>query len=990
MATPKPSENPTSVTVEWGDTLYGIARDYTGNGNNYTQLATINGISNPNLIYVGQIIKLTNEDGSGGSGSSSASDNSNKPTVTMGLQSNADNILFATWKWKFYNKYTESYKILWTYDTGDGVWFTGNSSSISVDEDMPEASMQSTYNIPNNAKQIKFKVKPISETYKVNDVDTDRWKADWSDEAIYTVEGYCVLGDAPSTPTVEIDKFKLTASLDGIDIENATHIEFEVIKDNKTVFATNKAEIFTAHASCQFDINAGSEYKVRCRAYNSSTKGYSEWSSYSSNYGTIPSTPKGITNLRTTDKTAVYIAWSSVANATGYGIEYATKKIYFDSSSEVSNITISDNTNCYYTVTGLAEGEEYFFRVRAVNDEGESGWCEPRSIVVGRKPAAPTTWSSTTTAIIGKDGNDQVILYWVHNSEDGSQLTYSDLILTISGVELPSISLKANEAKDNAYITYTPLTEDELEQGKTNCCILKSNIAEITDGAEVKWKVRTAGITKEFGDWSIQRTIKFYATPTLQLRLTDAGNNDITTLSSFPFYIKGLAGPKSDLQSPIGYHVSIKSNEIYETVDRVGNPIYVNANEEVYSKYLDIDTDLELKLSAGDIDLENNVEYTITCLVSMSSGLTAESSIVFSVVWADQQYLPNAAVGLDTDTMTTNIRPYCEDSRIVYYQATVDSVTCRKTNTKLDIRTVYGGRIMPYITTTTGETVFSGMTTDNKTVYYCHVDGAQFYNKVTFDSVSYSKTTTELGYICGTDVPNAKTTTGERVYFGTTADGADVYYCVVTETTPVLDVLLSVYRREFDGSFTELASGLDSAKATTVVDPHPALDFARYRIVATTKSTGAVSYYDLPGYPVNCKSVIIQWDEAWSWFETSEETAMKQPPWTGSMLKIPYNIDVTENHSPDVSLVEYTGRSHPVSYYGTQLGSSATWSMEIPKEDKETLYAFRRLARWMGDVYVREPSGSGYWANITFPIAQKHCELTIPISLNITQVEGGI
>ena len=64
--------------------------------------------------------------------------------------------------------------------------------------------------------------------------------------------------------------------------------------------------------------------------------------------------------------------------------------------------------------------------------------------------------------------------------------------------------------------------------------------------------------------------------------------------------------------------------------------------------------------------------------------------------------------------------------------------------------------------------------------------------------------------------------------------------------------------------------------------------------------------------------------------------------------------------------------------------------MEIPKEDKETLYAFRRLARWMGDVYVREPSGSGYWANITFPIAQKHCELTIPISLNITQVEGGI
>ena len=37
----------------------------------------------------------------------------------------------------------------------------------------------------------------------------------------------------------------------------------------------------------------------------------------------------------------------------------------------------------------------------------------------------------------------------------------------------------------------------------------------------------------------------------------------------------------------------------------------------------------------------------------------------------------------------------------------------------------------------------------------------------------------------------------------------------------------------------------------------------------------------------------------------------------------------------------------------------------VDKNDKETLYALRRLAKWMGDVYVREPSGSGYWANVT-------------------------
>ena len=64
--------------------------------------------------------------------------------------------------------------------------------------------------------------------------------------------------------------------------------------------------------------------------------------------------------------------------------------------------------------------------------------------------------------------------------------------------------------------------------------------------------------------------------------------------------------------------------------------------------------------------------------------------------------------------------------------------------------------------------------------------------------------------------------------------------------------------------------------------------------------------------------------------------------------------------------------------------------MEIEKSDKETLYALRRLSIWMDDVYVREPSGSGYWANIKVSFSQKHRELTIPVTLNITRVEGGI
>lgn len=889
-----------SVKVESGDTLSQIALDYLGSASKYTQLAAINGISNPNLIYVNQIIKLTNEGGSD-PGASSPSTSVGKVAIKQfGLQSDAENVLFVTWDWPKESE-TASYKVLWAYDTGDNTWFTEGNSTITVDEDDPSASRQSTYTIPGNAKWVRVKIKPISKTKKVNDTETVYWEAQWSEVRTWTVT--VPLG-VPNTPSVEIDKYKLTASLDNVNIDGATAIEFQVVKNNSSSpFATTKANIVTSHASYVFTVDAGGEYKVRARAYNSTNKSYSDWSEYSGNVTTIPAASSGITSIKASSATSVSLIWAEVSSATSYDIEYATKKTYFDVSDQTT--TKSGVTLNRYEVTGLESGSEYFFRVRATNEKGSSAWSGIKSIVIGKDPVAPTTWSSTTTAITG----EPVTLYWVHNTEDGSSQTYAELELYIGG-------RKETHTIQN--------TTNEDEKDKTSFYVV--NTSGYIEGTQIQWRVRTAGITKAYGDWSVQRTIDIYAPATLQLKMTDIKGNSLSVLKSFPFYIYGLPGPNT--QAPTGYHLTITSNEIYETVDSIGNPRMVNKDDAVYSKYFDTNQSLLVELSAGNIDLENNVEYTVTCTVSMNSGLTAEASLEFSVSWTDKQCLPNAEIGIDEDTMTAYIRPYCEDGHLIYYQVT-------KSNSV------------------------------------------------------YKKTSTKLGLVYGNLIKKSKTTTGERVYSGTTADGADVYYCIVEEKVAISDILLSVYRREFDGGFTELATGLEGSKKTTITDPHPALDYARYRIVATTKSTGAVSYYDPPGYPVGGKAVIIQWDEAWTSFETSEEDALEQPPWSGSLLKLPYNIDVSDNHKPDVALVEYIGRSHPTSYYGTQLGQTSTWNVSIVWNDKETLYALRRLAKWMGNVYVREPSGSGYWANIAVSFGQKHRDLTIPVTLNITRVEGG-
>ena len=764
--------------------------------------------------------------------------------IKLDVQTGTDRTIYATWTWN--KTHTDHYEIRWYYDTGDGVWFVGTDSTTT--------SKQNTYSAPDNAKRVGFKVKPVpkkvKKTVKAKNgskktVKVNAWNADWS-----TLKYYNIKNSPPSTPpapTVTIENLKLTAKLENINL-NATDIQFQIVKNDSKVFKTGTATIKTYAASYYCAVTAGYNYKVRCRAVRG--KEYSPWSDYSSDQGTQPSASKGWEFIKALTSTSVEVNWYGVKNAKTYEIEYTTEKRYFDSSNQVQSLTVDATLQWSHAeITGLETGKEWFFRMRAVNDNGHSAWTEIKSIVLGKDPIAPTTWSSTTTCVVG----EPLILYWIHNAEDGSSQKYAELELTIDGrIETYTIENTTNEDEKDKTSSYSIDTSSYVE------------------GTKIQWRVRTSGITNTYGDWSIQRTVDIYAPPTLELSVTDANGNLLETLTSFPFYISGIAGPNT--QNAIGYHLSIMANESYETTDQIGNVKMVNQGEAIYSKFFDTSENLVVEMSANNIDLENNISYKVNCVVSMNSGLTAENSSEFTVAWTDEQYEPNAEIGFNEDDISTYIRPYCENDE------------------------------------------------------------------------------------------------------GNLIEG----------------IRLSVYRREFDGSFTELATNIDNTTNTYITDPHPALDYARYRIVAISSSTGAVSYYDMPGYPIGEKSLIIQWDEQWTSFDISNEIdGSSQVPWSGSLLKLPYNVDVSDSYSPDVELVEYIGRKHPVSYYGTQRGTSQTFNAEIDKKDEETLYALRRLAIWMGDVYVREPSGSGYWANITVSFSQTHREVTIPVTLNVTRVEGG-
>lgn len=811
--------------VKRGDTLSKIANE---NGVSVSTILSLNHLKDPSHIAIGQSLRLSSDDPDLYKSSQS------RPVVnTFGIRPDTDRTFIAVWEWNRSN--TKEYQYIWYYADTNGIWYIGDQSSTTENK--------SNYVPPATARKVKFRVKAISKTYIANDKEVEYWTSQWSTDREMPIGISLTI---PPTPTVKIENYTLIASIENLNV-NGNSLEFEIYKDDLTRFKLVKVNINSSRIVYSTNVDPGARYKVRCRTAQGTLR--SEWSAYSANYTTVPKASSGITLLKAVSESEVMLEWAAVDGAENYEVEYTTNENYFDSSDQTTVLTIEASAARHAEVTGLESGNTYYFRVRSTNENGKSAWTPIRSIVLGKIPTAPTTWSSTTRGMIG----DLLELFWMHNAEDGSSERSAIIELIVNGVTTTEELQNTNNNPDvNTVRSYALDT------------------SSFTEGTVIKWRVKTKGLINEYSEWSTQRIIEVYAQPTLEIDILDSNNEAILDgLKSFPFSIRGTAGPNS--QKPIGYTINIVAEDSYETTDRVGNKTVVNKGDIVYSNFFDINSELLITLSAGDVMLENNINYTLNTIVSMDSGLTAESSYQFVVLWEEDMYEPNASVVYDPDTYTVNINPFCQDEHDQFIEG----------------------------------------------------------------------------------------------------------------------LIFSVYRINYDATLTEIATGIEDNE-TFVTDPHPSLNYARYRIIATSKETGSVSYFDMPGEYIGEKGIIIQWEEEWKDFVINGQDPIEEKPWTGSLLRLPYNIDISNSNSLDVSLIEYIGREHPVSYYGTQVGEKSTWNTDIPAYDDETVYGLRRLSKWMGNVYVREPSGLGYWANIGVSFNKNHLETVIPVTLNITRVEGGM
>ena len=158
-------------------------------------------------------------------------------------------------------------------------------------------------------------------------------------------------------------------------------------------------------------------------------------------------------------------------------------------------------------------------------------------------------------------------LYWSQNSTDNSRMTKSFLSIVADNLTDPiEIELITDDEYDNNYVHVLKFEKKDTAR--------QANVktSAFPDGSKIKWKVKTAGVSKEYGDFSEEREINIYVKPTVSIILEDSKHNEVAdTIDSFPMYISLQKDNPASNQKVIGFNVNIENNTNYQYVDSAGN-----------------------------------------------------------------------------------------------------------------------------------------------------------------------------------------------------------------------------------------------------------------------------------------------------------------------------------------------------------------------------------------------------------------------------------
>lgn len=919
--------------------------------------------------------------------------------------------------WRCGLHHTAQTEIQWLITkTVNGVSSTQEIKTESVSgikDDYQKAYVDITSDQLTNATNLHVSIYATSEVYYTKQDGTPVYYWGGTRPAKDYTFGSTKPSEAPNVPDFTItNATKANVSLTGISTGTfATGVRFEIYKKeygqtSASFYKSAQVEISNGYAYADIDVDLGAEYTARAAFYNSyndfdangELTGIQspQWSDTENGWaGPIKSAPLPVENFAITTNVVsagaavnLDMSWDENVYADTYEVQYIDNAFSWTLESKIENFTTIQH---YYTLQ-LQNGGQYKFRIRAINNAGESSWKEI-NIVFGLPDQPPTIWSDETRQI----NSGSVHFYWKHNPRDSAREISAEIDVTIS-------------TYGHFVLTASRENQDEKDWYKNSVYIMDT--AWLSRTSLITWKVRTAGPSGLWSEWSVEKTIELYGQPGI-ITWTQPPSQflDIMTSSrictSYPIwscvqsyegtppavlkrlnYFQGMYDEEHDeiiYDTDLPNHVTayqyypdlmilhVKKNviadwltfkvyvcgedkHVYTTSD-IENNNYIFMNPTGRAKYFFIEVytsepghDFREITNALDVDVQSDVNVVSQDIVEARLNI----------------YVKNDHVELQRDG--SNIQR--KAGELVYTQNALesddklDTILCNYIDA-LKVNFTSGQEytieyvmsfISGYVATSTYDILW--LPTVNPNDYHnisaiFHYD--EEYHFVTFE-INVERTS------------------------GVTGDNEE----------DIHDFYMNAYRINKDGSSTQLSSNIEVG---TVIgsDIRASLRHPKYVISVTDKTSGHIT---ILRSETNVQTLfpVIQWGKSLKFdveMVLNPTTMTYEPVYSvpqENTIVLVYNLDINETRESSNSLASYAGRVNPLSYYGEARDEKYTWNVEVPVSDTETMQKFRDLAVWNDKCYIRHPHGDGYWANVSITITTTHDGLTNKISMNITKI----
>ena len=151
--------------------------------------------------------------------------------------------------------------------------------------------------------------------------------------------------------------------------------------------------------------------------------------------GNIPAPLSGLT-ATAVSTSQINLSWTdSSSDKTGFQIDQATGSNF---TQNLTTVTVGANQTSY-SATGLSAGTTYYYRVRAINANGDSADSSPvDATTLGTIPAAPSGLTATAAS------SSQIVLSWINNANNQTGFQIDQATNSAFTQNLTTVTVGAN------------------------------------------------------------------------------------------------------------------------------------------------------------------------------------------------------------------------------------------------------------------------------------------------------------------------------------------------------------------------------------------------------------------------------------------------------------------------------------------------------------------------------------------------------------------